>query len=303
MLSKLQIPPSCGVGYVRRYLSIGVGAQSTLGDGRHFCPKTIYEKLTVSEFYVIYTRKINKSSRILHGIRPENAWILHDNCPKNIFPIFLGGGGGGTCPLPSPSPTPMYVSDMWKCPGVWSVTVSCHVRCRRRGGRCSNGECLMVDRVGDGRTASALTPCRPSSETISSLRIACTHAALYVRQLSPAAVVSRHTYTFPSQHRHQLMFLMLSREELKPVRGRVPWSKIPHKHVVIKNTLYCLPNRISVIFSKYLQRYLNKSGPVLIIFRTQNPRIANESPVFGYKIGLWDMIKQSTSLVCFNRNH
>jgi len=73
MLSKLQIPPSCGVGYVRRYLSIGVGAQSTLGDGRHFCPKTIYEKLTVSEFYVIYTRKINKSSRILHGIRPENA--------------------------------------------------------------------------------------------------------------------------------------------------------------------------------------------------------------------------------------
>jgi len=33
---------------------------------------------------------------------PENAGILHNNCPKNIFPESLGG----TCP---PSPKPMYM--------------------------------------------------------------------------------------------------------------------------------------------------------------------------------------------------
>ena len=31
-----------------------------------------------------------------------NAPILHNNCPKNIFPIFLGGGGKGHVPLPAP---------------------------------------------------------------------------------------------------------------------------------------------------------------------------------------------------------
>ena len=40
----------------------------------------------IIEFYTIFARK--------------NAWILHNNCPKNIFPEFFGAH----CP---PSPTPM----------------------------------------------------------------------------------------------------------------------------------------------------------------------------------------------------
>jgi len=44
----------------------------------------------ISEFYVMYVRK-----------NEQNAPILHDFCPKNIFPEF-----GGMHPLP-PSPTPM----------------------------------------------------------------------------------------------------------------------------------------------------------------------------------------------------
>jgi len=46
----------------------------------------------------------------------KNAWILHNNCPKNIFPdIFFWGGegeGGGTCPLPSPCLSYAYVAGL-----------------------------------------------------------------------------------------------------------------------------------------------------------------------------------------------
>jgi len=55
---------------------IGVGAQSTLGGARHFCPKNMYEKLT----------KFPNFTRLL----TENARILHKNCP-NFFSRILGG--------------------------------------------------------------------------------------------------------------------------------------------------------------------------------------------------------------------
>jgi len=48
---------------------------------RHFCPKNMHDELT--KF-------------------PKNARILHNNCPKNIFPNFRGA----RAPLP-PFPTPM----------------------------------------------------------------------------------------------------------------------------------------------------------------------------------------------------
>ena len=44
------------------------------------------------EFFVIFARKINKISEFYMIF----ARILHNNCPKNIFPELLGG----TCPLP-----------------------------------------------------------------------------------------------------------------------------------------------------------------------------------------------------------
>jgi len=76
------------------------------------------------EFYMIHARKIIKIPEFLifarnlpeknnkipefYMIFAENARILHNNCPKNIFPNFRGEGG--TCspyaPL-RPSPTPM----------------------------------------------------------------------------------------------------------------------------------------------------------------------------------------------------
>jgi len=56
---------------------MSVWAQSTLG-ARHFCLKIIYEKLTKEQYFSWYL--------------PENVRILHDNCPKNIFPIL------GACP-------------------------------------------------------------------------------------------------------------------------------------------------------------------------------------------------------------
>jgi len=40
---------------------------------------------------------------------PENARSLHDNCPKNIFDFFFGGGTRSPCLPTLPSPTPMPV--------------------------------------------------------------------------------------------------------------------------------------------------------------------------------------------------
>ena len=60
------------------------------------------------EFYMIFARKINKIPEfymIYARKNQQNARILHDFCPKNIFArIFLGGGATAPCPL---SPTPM----------------------------------------------------------------------------------------------------------------------------------------------------------------------------------------------------
>jgi len=84
---------------------IGVKAQSTLR-GKIFCPKNMYEKLTkcpnfrwvlpdkLSKYpnFMIFVRKITKFSKFTWFL-PENARILHNNCPENIFPEFRRGGG------------------------------------------------------------------------------------------------------------------------------------------------------------------------------------------------------------------
>jgi len=58
-----------------------------------FCPKNMCEKLSkYPNFY---------------DICPKNARILHNNCPKNICPFFLGGGT--RAPIPSPVSTLMFV--------------------------------------------------------------------------------------------------------------------------------------------------------------------------------------------------
>jgi len=57
----------------------------------------MYEKLTHRTLFT-------ENSRIVHDFwffLPENAQVLHNNCPKNIFPEFFRG----TCPLP---PTVCY---------------------------------------------------------------------------------------------------------------------------------------------------------------------------------------------------
>ena len=76
-------------------VNIGVGAQSTLGGTRHFCPKIYAWKINkISEFYTFF-------------------------CPKNIFPEFFFWGGEASVPCP-PSPMPMAVNfepeykDWWR---------------------------------------------------------------------------------------------------------------------------------------------------------------------------------------------
>jgi len=56
------------------------------------------------EFYTIHARKISKILDFFYDFCPKSARILHNNCPKNIFPFFFFGGGG------APSPTPMKMS-------------------------------------------------------------------------------------------------------------------------------------------------------------------------------------------------
>ena len=74
---------------------IGVEAQSTLGS-KTFLPenKYMYEKSTKCQHFTWYL--------------PDNARILHDNFPKNIFPIFFFWAGEQTARAPCPpSPAPM----------------------------------------------------------------------------------------------------------------------------------------------------------------------------------------------------
>ena len=83
---------------------IGVGAQSTLGGGGHkifarkvciiyqqnsrilpdSCPKN-YQNTRV---FMIFARKFYKIPEFYMIFCPKNARILHNNCPKNIFPEF-----------------------------------------------------------------------------------------------------------------------------------------------------------------------------------------------------------------------
>jgi len=48
-----------------------------------------------------YVRNVAKRSK-----KEQNAWILHDNCPKIFSPIFFFGGDGQVFPDPL-SPTPL----------------------------------------------------------------------------------------------------------------------------------------------------------------------------------------------------
>jgi len=53
--------------YTLRITTIGVGVQSTLGGGgaRHFCPKKYECIIKMSEFYMIFARKIIKIPEFL----------------------------------------------------------------------------------------------------------------------------------------------------------------------------------------------------------------------------------------------
>jgi len=83
--------------YLRRRSSVNFGEQDILPENY------VWKTNNVSEFYVIFAWK--------------NDIILHDNCTKNIFPIFfLGGGSRAPCPL---STTPMV-------PGVRDEVFSRH---------------------------------------------------------------------------------------------------------------------------------------------------------------------------------
>jgi len=91
--------------------AIGVGAQSTLGGHKIFARKNMYQKSAkcpnftrflpeklskYPNFYYICPKNL-QNSRILHDFCPNNARILHNNCPKKIFfPNFRGA----RAPLP-----------------------------------------------------------------------------------------------------------------------------------------------------------------------------------------------------------
>jgi len=87
--------------YEVNIICIGIGAQSTLG-GTKFLPEKYVLKISkMPEFYMILARKNYKIPEFLWYLSekftkflnftwflPENAQILHENCPKNIFPEF-----------------------------------------------------------------------------------------------------------------------------------------------------------------------------------------------------------------------
>jgi len=91
--------------------SIGVGAQSTLGEARHFARKIrkyMYEKISkMPECYTIFARKMPKFYMII---------------ARNIFPRILGA----TCP-PSPRPvscgfmTRRWTSEQVRLTALWRV--------------------------------------------------------------------------------------------------------------------------------------------------------------------------------------
>ena len=54
------------------------------------------KNIKIPRIFTIFARKINKIPEFTRFL-PENARILQDNCPKNIFYEF-----GGACPLCPP---------------------------------------------------------------------------------------------------------------------------------------------------------------------------------------------------------
>jgi len=83
---------------------------SQLWGGKTFCPKIMYEKLTkfpnstwylpeklskCPNFVWCLSEKLTKLPNFTWYLpeNAKNAKILHNNCPKNIFPIFFFWGG------------------------------------------------------------------------------------------------------------------------------------------------------------------------------------------------------------------
>ena len=57
----------------------------------------------IPEFFIIFVRKITKILDIYTIFAPQNARMLHSNCPKNIFArFFIGGGEARALPAPPP---------------------------------------------------------------------------------------------------------------------------------------------------------------------------------------------------------
>ena len=85
--------------------------------GRHCRPKNMYEKLTKCQNFtwflpeklwkypnfMVFARKMNKFPEFYNIFARKNARILHNNCPKNIYPDFFSGGDVPICPLPAVS--------------------------------------------------------------------------------------------------------------------------------------------------------------------------------------------------------
>jgi len=52
--------------------------------------------IKIPDFFLIFTRKINKFPNFTRFL-PENDRILHNDCPKNIFPDFFSSYAYDTC--------------------------------------------------------------------------------------------------------------------------------------------------------------------------------------------------------------
>ena len=144
-------PPvfNCILGYTERRVRIGVWAQSTLGGARHFCPKNMYEKLTkcpnftwllpekLSKYpnFMIFAQKINKILEFYTIF----ARILHNNCPKNIFPEFWG-----YVPPLLPSPTESYSYAYMRAAFPWLHQIQNGCACFRALWRSYNPTPLLV---------------------------------------------------------------------------------------------------------------------------------------------------------------
>ena len=80
----------------RRRISVNFRGQNI------FAPKICMKIFLNARIFMTFARKIRKKSEFCMIFLPENVRILHNNCPKNIFPdfFFLGGGRGARAPCP-----------------------------------------------------------------------------------------------------------------------------------------------------------------------------------------------------------